>query len=75
MHICHAIMQLYEKEGKEPPLHAWWAILPPPFDLIVGLRQVFAHELRRERWRERVWERKEGIEGRSEGENEVEREG
>lgn len=24
----------------EPPLHAWWALLPPPLDLIVGLRQV-----------------------------------
>ena len=22
------------------PLHAWWALLPPPFDVIVGLRQV-----------------------------------
>ncbi|KAJ1398562.1 hypothetical protein B484DRAFT_424898 [Ochromonadaceae sp. CCMP2298] len=24
----------------EPPLHAWWAILPPPLDVVVGLRQV-----------------------------------
>lgn len=23
-----------------PPLHAWWALLPPPFDVVVGLRQV-----------------------------------
>ena len=25
---------------KEPPLYTWWAILPPPLDVIVGLRQV-----------------------------------
>jgi hypothetical protein len=24
----------------EPPLHAWWAFLPPPLDVVVGLRQV-----------------------------------
>lgn len=24
----------------EPPLHAWWALLPPPLDVVVGLRQV-----------------------------------
>jgi len=24
----------------EPPLHAWWAVLPPPLDVVVGLRQV-----------------------------------
>ena len=23
-----------------PPLHAWWALLPPPLDVVVGLRQV-----------------------------------
>ncbi|KAJ1618741.1 hypothetical protein T492DRAFT_1090687 [Pavlovales sp. CCMP2436] len=26
--------------GGEPPLHAWWALLPPPLDVIVGLRQL-----------------------------------
>jgi hypothetical protein len=25
---------------QEPPLHSWWAILPPPLDVVVGLRQV-----------------------------------
>jgi len=40
VNLYRRINQLYEKEGKEPPLHAWWALLPPPFDLIVGLRQV-----------------------------------
>jgi hypothetical protein len=30
-----------EKLGlNEPPLHAWWALLPPPLDVVVGLRQV-----------------------------------
>mmetsp|Transcript_27491 Transcript_27491/g.33343 ORF Transcript_27491/g.33343 Transcript_27491/m.33343 type:complete len:300 (+) Transcript_27491:67-966(+) len=24
----------------EPPLHPWWALLPPPLDVVVGLRQV-----------------------------------
>jgi hypothetical protein len=25
---------------QEPPLHTWWALLPPPLDVVVGLRQV-----------------------------------
>ena len=25
---------------QEPPLHSWWALLPPPLDVVVGLRQV-----------------------------------
>ena len=25
---------------EEPPLHGWWALLPPPLDVVVGLRQV-----------------------------------
>lgn len=24
----------------EPPLYEWWALLPPPLDVVVGLRQV-----------------------------------
>lgn len=35
--------------SSEPPLHAWWALLPPPLDVVVGLRQV--HFLS-EYWRE-----------------------
>jgi hypothetical protein len=27
-------------EEAEPPLYPWWAILPPPLDVVVGLRQV-----------------------------------
>ena len=29
-----------EKFGGEPPLYSWWALLPPPLDVVVGLRQV-----------------------------------
>lgn len=25
---------------EEAPLHGWWAVLPPPLDVVVGLRQV-----------------------------------
>jgi hypothetical protein len=28
------------REYAEPPLHVWWAFLPPPLDVVVGLRQV-----------------------------------
>ena len=28
------------QQVSEPPLYAWWALLPPPFDLVVGLRQL-----------------------------------
>ena len=27
-------------ENGEPPLHPWWCFLPPPIDVVVGLRQV-----------------------------------
>ena len=55
INLYRRINQLYEKEGKEPPLHAWWAALPPPFDLIVGLRQVhflarYWNQRRSEEW-------------------------
>ena len=26
--------------NSEPPLYAWWALLPPPLDVVVGLRQA-----------------------------------
>ena len=26
--------------GGEPPVWPWWAVLPPPLDVVVGLRQV-----------------------------------
>lgn len=31
---------LAERPGGEAPLYAWWALLPPPLDVVVGLRQV-----------------------------------
>jgi len=34
------VNELCKKAGMEPPVHAWWAILPPPIDVVVGLRQV-----------------------------------
>ena len=32
--------ELAQKLKGEAPLHAWWALLPPPLDVVVGLRQV-----------------------------------
>jgi hypothetical protein len=29
-----------DRFGGEAPLYAWWALLPPPLDVVVGLRQV-----------------------------------
>ncbi|KAJ1482200.1 hypothetical protein T484DRAFT_1952593 [Baffinella frigidus] len=31
---------LVEQAGGDAPVYAWWALLPPPFDVVVGLRQV-----------------------------------
>ena len=34
-------MEIKDELGiEEPPLYEWWAILPPPLDVVVGLRQV-----------------------------------
>ena len=40
INLYKRVNELYECKGLEPPLHAWWAILPPPLDVVVGLRQV-----------------------------------
>jgi hypothetical protein len=33
--------RLYSEQlNGEPPLWEWWALLPPPLDVVVGLRQV-----------------------------------
>jgi hypothetical protein len=32
--------ELAQKLNGEAPLYAWWALLPPPLDVVVGLRQV-----------------------------------
>jgi hypothetical protein len=46
---------LEEQPGGSAPLHAWWAVLPPPLDVVVGLRQVhflarYWSEVRGETW-------------------------
>lgn len=39
--LCMEDESIQKELGLEnPPLHPWWAILPPPLDVIVGLRQV-----------------------------------
>lgn len=55
INLYYRINQKFIKKGQEPPLHAWWAVLPHPFDLIVGLRQVHFlarhySEVRGEEW-------------------------
>ncbi|GMI15306.1 hypothetical protein TrLO_g10497 [Triparma laevis f. longispina] len=57
VNLYHRINELYESKNLPPPLHAWWALLPPPIDVIVGLRQV--HFLAKYAANERglVWER------------------
>jgi len=47
VNLYRRVNELFEEDGimdkfdmKEPPLHAWWALLPPPLDVVVGLRQV-----------------------------------
>jgi len=36
--LCY---EMKEELGlEEPPLYSWWALLPPPLDVVVGLRQV-----------------------------------
>ena len=38
--LCEEAAQEGLMDLKEPPLHSWWALLPPPLDVVVGLRQV-----------------------------------
>ena len=39
--LCMEEEDIKAKLGLEdPPLYEWWAILPPPLDVVVGLRQV-----------------------------------
>jgi len=49
------VNELCEEVGLEKPLHPWWALLPPPLDVVVGLRQVhflalYATKVRGEEW-------------------------
>ncbi|GMH50152.1 hypothetical protein TrRE_jg4702 [Triparma retinervis] len=50
------VNELCEEVGMERPLHPWWALLPPPLDVVVGLRQVhylalYATKVREEEWK------------------------
>lgn len=36
--LCMEIQD--ELDIDDPPLYEWWAILPPPLDVVVGLRQI-----------------------------------
>eukprot|EP00471_Norrisiella_sphaerica_P005105 CAMPEP_0184487452 /NCGR_PEP_ID=MMETSP0113_2-20130426/10122_1 /TAXON_ID=91329 /ORGANISM="Norrisiella sphaerica, Strain BC52" /LENGTH=317 /DNA_ID=CAMNT_0026869777 /DNA_START=181 /DNA_END=1131 /DNA_ORIENTATION=+ len=41
INLYRRVNELCKKEfGGEAPLHPWWALLPPPLDVVVGLRQV-----------------------------------
>ena len=40
VNLYRRVNELFEEKGEEAPLHAWWALLPPPLDVVVGLRQV-----------------------------------
>ena len=40
VNLYRRVNELYASKGSEPPLHPWWAVLPPPLDVVVGLRQV-----------------------------------
>lgn len=45
VNLYRRVNELCEEEMEklgltEPPLHAWWALLPPPLDVVAGLRQV-----------------------------------
>ena len=40
VNLYRRVNELCRESLGEEPLHAWWALLPPPFDVIVGLRQI-----------------------------------
>ena len=39
VNLYRRVNELCEESLGVRPLHEWWALLPPPFDVIVGLRQ------------------------------------
>ena len=42
VNLYRRVNELCKEEfpNEEEPLYAWWALLPPPLDVVVGLRQV-----------------------------------
>ena len=40
VNLYRRVNELCVEVGDEEPLHPWWALLPPPLDVVVGLRQV-----------------------------------
>ena len=57
--LYQRVNDLYVERGAEPPLHCWWCFLPPPLDVVVGLRQVHflakhASAVRNVEWRDDV---------------------
>ena len=40
VNLYRRVNELCKEEFQEEPLHSWWALLPPPLDVVVGLRQV-----------------------------------
>ena len=55
VNLYRRVNEILSEDGSdEPPLHAWWALLPPPLDVVVGVRQV--HFLARH------WARVRGVE-------------
>ena len=51
------VNELCEEVGIDRPLHPWWALLPPPLDVVVGLRQVHYLALYATKIREEEWQR------------------
>ncbi len=54
VNLYRRVNEILSEDGSEPPLYAWWALLPPPLDVVVGVRQV--HFLARH------WARARGVE-------------
>uniref|UniRef100_A0A7S1FLV1 Uncharacterized protein n=1 Tax=Corethron hystrix TaxID=216773 RepID=A0A7S1FLV1_9STRA len=40
VNLYRRVNEIVQEGGGESPLHEWWALLPPPLDVVVGLRQV-----------------------------------
>ena len=40
VNLYRRVNELLVEAGEPPAVHAWWALLPPPLDVVVGLRQV-----------------------------------